>query len=152
MFDTSKRLAQTVSVLALALAGFAAMPAIAQDAAPAAPAAEAAAGRSACAESSQCGRRDGGRATPSPRRICRSRPKTWPRKSARCRPNSASPFLLRVLIDMKVMAKAARDAKMDQEPLFQQRVGYLEDQALRRAYFGEAIAGTVTRRRRARQV
>lgn len=53
-------------------------------------------------------------------------------------------FLLTVLIDMKVMAKAAREQQMDQSPLFKQRLRYLEDRALRRAYFGEKIATAVT--------
>lgn len=54
------------------------------------------------------------------------------------------PFLLRVVIDMKVMAGAAKEAGMDQTPLFAQRLKYLEERALRRAYFAEAIAGAVT--------
>lgn len=53
-------------------------------------------------------------------------------------------FLLRVLIDMKVMAGAAKTAGMDQTPLFAQRLKYLEERALRRAYFADAIAGQVT--------
>jgi peptidyl-prolyl cis-trans isomerase C len=53
-------------------------------------------------------------------------------------------FLLTVLIDMKVMAKAARDEKMDQSDLFKQRLRYLEDRSLRRAYFAEKIATGVT--------
>lgn len=53
-------------------------------------------------------------------------------------------FLLRVLIDMKVMAGAAREAGMDKTELFAQRLNYLEERALRRAYFADAIAGQVT--------
>lgn len=53
-------------------------------------------------------------------------------------------FLLRVLIDMKVMAGAAKTAGMDQTELFGQRLKYLEERALRRAYFADAIAGQVT--------
>lgn len=53
-------------------------------------------------------------------------------------------FLLRVLIDMKVMAGAAKTAGMDQTELFAQRRKYLEERALRRAYFADAIAGQVT--------
>src|SRR5690606_5492955 len=53
-------------------------------------------------------------------------------------------FLLRVLIDMKVMAGAAKEAGMDQTELFAQRLKYLEERALRRAYFADAIAGQVT--------
>ena len=53
-------------------------------------------------------------------------------------------FLLRVLIDMKVMAGAAKEAGMDQTELFAQRLKYLEERALRRAYFADAIASAVT--------
>lgn len=53
-------------------------------------------------------------------------------------------FLVTVLIDMKVMAKAARDEQMDQTDLFKQRLKYLEDRSLRRAYFAEKIATGVT--------
>lgn len=53
-------------------------------------------------------------------------------------------FLVTVLIDMKVMARAAREQKMDETDLFKQRLQYLEDRALRRAYFGEKIATGVT--------
>ena len=53
-------------------------------------------------------------------------------------------FLLRVLIDMKVMAGAAKTAGMDQTELFAQRLNYLKERALRRAYFADAIAGQVT--------
>jgi peptidyl-prolyl cis-trans isomerase C len=59
-------------------------------------------------------------------------------------PEQRKPFLLRVLIDMKVMASAGREAGMGDTPLFQQRLAYLEDRALRRAYFAEAIASGVT--------
>lgn len=53
-------------------------------------------------------------------------------------------FLVRILIDMKVMSRAAREAGMDQTEVFAQRQKYLEERALRRAYFNEAIAGAVT--------
>lgn len=53
-------------------------------------------------------------------------------------------FLVTVLIDMKVMAKAGRDAALDQTDLFKQRQRYLEDRALRRAYFSDVIATAVT--------
>lgn len=59
-------------------------------------------------------------------------------------PEERRAFLLRVLIDMKVMAQAARDAGMDQTELFAQRKVYLEERALRRAYFADAIAAQVT--------
>jgi peptidyl-prolyl cis-trans isomerase C len=53
-------------------------------------------------------------------------------------------FLVRILIDMKVMSEAAREAGMDQTELFAQRQAYLEERALRRAYFSDAIASAVT--------
>jgi len=46
---------------------------------------------------------------------------------------------------MKVMSGAAKAAGMDQTALlFAQRLKYLEERALRRAYFADAIAGAVT--------
>jgi len=59
-------------------------------------------------------------------------------------PEQRKAFLLRVLIDMKVMAKAGADAGMADTPLFKQRLQYLEDRSLRRAYFAEKIAASVT--------
>jgi peptidyl-prolyl cis-trans isomerase C len=56
-------------------------------------------------------------------------------------------FLVTVLIDMKVMAQAARVQGLDQSDVFKQRLGYLEDRALRRAYFSDIIAATVTEER-----
>lgn len=53
-------------------------------------------------------------------------------------------FLATVLIDMKVMAKAAREQQMDQSEIFKRRITYLEDRALRRAYFAEKISTSVT--------
>lgn len=53
-------------------------------------------------------------------------------------------FLVRVMIDMKVMSRAAREAGMDKSDVFAQRQKYLEDRALRRAYFNEVIIGGVT--------
>jgi len=144
MFDTSKRLAQTVSVLALTLAGFAVMPAMAQDTAPAAPT-EAPAAEAAPAPA------------PSPDTVVATvggetiteadvsfAAEDLQQELTQMPAEQRKPFLLRVLIDMKVMANAARAEGMDQDPVFQQRVGYLTDQALRRQYFGQAIASTVT--------
>ena len=53
-------------------------------------------------------------------------------------------FLVTVLIDMKVLAKAAREQNMDQTEAFKRRLQYLEERALRRAYFAETIAAGVT--------
>ncbi|MHB1110047.1 MAG: peptidylprolyl isomerase [Devosia sp.] len=59
-------------------------------------------------------------------------------------PEERRPFLVTVLIDMKVMAKAAREQQMDQTETFKRRLQYLEERALRRAYFAETIAAGVT--------
>lgn len=59
-------------------------------------------------------------------------------------PEEQKPFLVTVLIDMKVMAKAARDLQMDQSETFKRRLRYLEERALRRAYFSDTIATGVT--------
>lgn len=53
-------------------------------------------------------------------------------------------FLASVLIDMKVMASAARAENMQDSDVFKRRQKYLEDRALRRAYFAEEIAPSVT--------
>lgn len=59
-------------------------------------------------------------------------------------PQERRPFLVTVLIDMKVMANAAREQQMDQSEIFMRRLEYLEERALRRAYFAEQIASEVT--------
>ncbi len=53
-------------------------------------------------------------------------------------------FLLTVLIDMKVMANAARDEGLADSETFERRLAYLEDRALRRAFFAEMIETAVT--------
>jgi peptidyl-prolyl cis-trans isomerase C len=53
-------------------------------------------------------------------------------------------FLVTVLIDMKVMAKAAKDAGMADTELFKRRLQYLEERTLRRDYFTQKIAAAVT--------
>ncbi|WP_127144123.1 peptidylprolyl isomerase [Pelagibacterium montanilacus] len=53
-------------------------------------------------------------------------------------------FLLTVLIDMKVMANAARGEGLDESETFARRLDYLEDRALRRAFFSEVIEAGVT--------
>lgn len=58
-------------------------------------------------------------------------------------PDQQRPFLVSVLIDMKVMAEAARDAKMDQSDLFKQRMQYLADRTLRQQYFADQVNKTV---------
>ena len=59
-------------------------------------------------------------------------------------PQERRAFLVTVLIDMKVMAKAARDAGMDQSEVFKRRLDYLEERALRRAFFAEKVSTSVT--------
>lgn len=59
-------------------------------------------------------------------------------------PQDRRAFLTTVLIDMKVMAKAAKDQGLDQSDLFKRRLAYLEERALRRAYFAEKISTSVT--------
>lgn len=59
-------------------------------------------------------------------------------------PQDQRAFLVTVLIDMKIMAKAARDQKLDQTDDYKARLGYLEDRSLRRAYFDQQIAGAMT--------
>ncbi len=52
-------------------------------------------------------------------------------------------FLLGVMIDMKVMANAAREAEMDSSETYLRRLSYLEDRALRRAYFVDGVAAGI---------
>jgi peptidyl-prolyl cis-trans isomerase C len=53
-------------------------------------------------------------------------------------------FLVSMLIDMKIMATAAREAQMDQTELFARRLQYLEERALNRVFFAEKVAAAVT--------
>jgi peptidyl-prolyl cis-trans isomerase C len=57
---------------------------------------------------------------------------------------SRKAFLVGMLIDMKVMASAARQEEMDQTELFARRLQYLEDRALNRVYFAQKVAAAVT--------
>lgn len=59
-------------------------------------------------------------------------------------PQQQRTFLTSVLIDMRVMAKAARAADLQNSEVFKRRLKYLEDRSLRRAYFSEKIANQVT--------
>jgi peptidyl-prolyl cis-trans isomerase C len=144
MSNTSKRLAQTVSMLALVLASVAIAPAMAQGTAPAAPAATDAAPAAAPV-------------APKPEDVVATvgddtiteadlsfAAEDLAQELSQMPPAEQRAFLVRVLIDMKVMSKAAKDAGMDATPLFQQRLDYLEERALRRVYFSDAIANTVT--------
>ncbi|SEQ30437.1 peptidyl-prolyl cis-trans isomerase C [Devosia sp. YR412] len=137
MISSSLRLART-SMLALMLAaGALAAPVLAQDAAPAAeaPAAEAVSPDAVVATV-------GGE--PITEADLSFAAEDLTQELGQMPAEQRKPFLLRVLIDMKVMAKAGEDAGMAETPLFQQRLAYLEDRALRRAYFADAIANAVT--------
>lgn len=59
-------------------------------------------------------------------------------------PDQQRAFLLSVLIDMKVMAEAARQNGLDQSDAYKSRLTFLEDKALRREFFAEKIANAVT--------
>jgi peptidyl-prolyl cis-trans isomerase C len=59
-------------------------------------------------------------------------------------PDQQRAFLVTVLIDMKVMAQAAKQQGMDQTDIFKRRLAYLEERALRRAYFADKVAAAVT--------
>jgi peptidyl-prolyl cis-trans isomerase C len=52
-------------------------------------------------------------------------------------------FLVSVLVDMKLMANAARTLELDQSEVFVRRKTYLEERALRRAYFTSFIEAEV---------
>ena len=140
MIKSKLRLAQAASVLALVLSATALVPASAQDAAaPAEAPAEAAAPAVspetvvATVGGSQITEADLGFAA-----------EDLTQELSQMPPEERRAFLLRVLIDMKVMADAGRDAGMADTPLFRQRLAYLEDRALRRAYFAETIANAIT--------
>eukprot|EP00903_Cladosiphon_okamuranus_P002565 g2563.t1 len=53
-------------------------------------------------------------------------------------------LLLDVMIDMELMAKAARDAGLDKDPDFQKQLEFLELRALRNAYLGDKINGDIS--------
>lgn len=58
--------------------------------------------------------------------------------------NQRRAFLLTVMIDMKLMAGAARADGLDESDEFARRLAYLEDQALRRAFFNQIVETRVT--------
>lgn len=59
-------------------------------------------------------------------------------------PQERRAFLISVLIDMKVLAKAARAENMQETDSFRRRLSYLEDRALRRAFFTNKISAAIT--------
>jgi peptidyl-prolyl cis-trans isomerase C len=142
MLFSPLRLARTASVLSLMLAATALAPAFAQDAAPAAAA--------PAAEATEA-------AVPAPETVVATvagaeiteadlsfAAEDLTQDLSQIPPDQRKAFLLRVLIDMKVMAQAGKDAGLGETPLFKQRLQYLEERALRRAYFSETIAAAVT--------
>ena len=140
MMKSKLRLAQAASVLALVLSATALVPAMAQDAAaPAEAPAEAAA--PAVTPETVVATVGGSQITEADLSFAAE---DLTQELSQMPPEERRAFLLRVLIDMKVMADAGRDAGMADTPLFQQRLAYLEDRALRRAYFAETIANAVT--------
>ncbi|WP_299347758.1 peptidylprolyl isomerase [uncultured Maritalea sp.] len=58
--------------------------------------------------------------------------------------NERRDFLVQMLVDMKVMAQAARKAGMADTTTFASRKTYLEDRALRRAYLQDVMATEVS--------
>ena len=144
MMFSPLRLARAASVLALILAVPALAPAFAQDAAPAAeaPVAEAPAAEAAAVTPETVVATVGGEAITEADLSFAAEDLT--QELQQMPAEQRKPFLLRVLIDMKVMAKAGKDAGMAETPLFQQRLQYLEERALRRAFFAETIANAVT--------
>ena len=141
MLFSPLRLARTASVLALVMAATALAPAFGQDAAPAAPEAPAAEAPAAPTPETVIATVAGEEITEADLSFAAEDLTAELQQMA---PEERRPFLLRVLIDMKVMAKAARDAGMADTPLFQQRLDYLEERALRRDFFADAIANAVT--------
>ncbi|GGB61505.1 peptidylprolyl isomerase [Roseibium aquae] len=53
-------------------------------------------------------------------------------------------ILLDVLVDMEILAQAARDAKIDQDPDFQRQIDFLTLRALRNAYIAQEVEGAIT--------
>ncbi|MFD1695912.1 peptidylprolyl isomerase [Roseibium aestuarii] len=53
-------------------------------------------------------------------------------------------ILLDILIDMKLLAKAAEDAKLDQDPDFQRQMDFLKTRALRGAFVAQKIDGAIS--------
>ncbi|WP_247646124.1 peptidylprolyl isomerase [Labrenzia sp. VG12] len=53
-------------------------------------------------------------------------------------------LLLDVMIDMELMAQAARDEGLDKDPDFQKQLEFLQLRALRNAYLGEKINGDIS--------
>ena len=52
--------------------------------------------------------------------------------------------LLAQMIDLKLMAQAGHVAKLEDSDLYKERLSYLQDRALRRAYTKQAVSDTIT--------
>lgn len=140
MLHRSKRFAQTASVLALTLAGLALVPAaLAQDAAPAAPAPVTPA--NTVPPDTVIATVDGQTITQADVDFAA---RDLSQDMAQVPPEQRNAYVVSVLIDMKLSAKAARDAKLDQTATFKQRLAYLDNQALRSAYYIDQLAILVT--------
>lgn len=141
-----KRLS-TALLLGAAL-GLAALPALAEDATTPAPAAEAPAAAAPASEAPAAPTPDTVVATVGEQSITEAdlafAAEDLAQELQQMQPADRRAFLVTVLIDMKVMAKAAKDAGMDQADIFKRRLQYLEERALRRAYFADKIAASVT--------
>lgn len=59
-------------------------------------------------------------------------------------PNQWRALLLDVVVDMELIAQAARKDGLDQDPDFQKQLEFLELQALRNAYIAQKIDGAIT--------
>ncbi len=59
-------------------------------------------------------------------------------------PDEQKAFLVSILIDMKLMANAAREMELNQSDVFAQRLRYLEERALRRAFFATQINNNIS--------
>ena len=136
MMFSPRRLVRTAGLLATMMAATALSPALAQDAAPA-PAAPAVAVAPETVVATVAG-------SPITEADLSFAAEDLAQELQQMPPDQRKAFLLRVMIDMKVMAQAGADAGMADTPLFQQRLDYLRDRSLRRAYFAEQIAAGVT--------
>lgn len=143
MTHSTKRFpGKSVALIGVALAGLTALlsplPALAQDAAPAQPAAAAPAAPTPDTVVAKVGEDTITEADLA------FAAEDLGQELANIPPQDRKAFLTTVLIDMKVMAKAAKDQGLDQSDLFKRRLAYLEERALRRAYFAEKISTSVT--------
>ena len=141
MMFSPLRLARGASLLVVLLAASALTPAFAQDAAPAAEAPAAAEAAAPVSPDTVVATVGGETITEAELGFAAE---DLAQELQQMPPEQRKAFLVRVLIDMKVMAKAGADAGMADTPLFALRLQYLKERALRRAYFADAIAGSVT--------